>query len=1144
MSWIIPSIILLGSVVVLTVGATATILLCRYCRLPEVIVVPDAPEPKPHPPLPVILPPKEHVPVLSAIHSSPSTLALGPYPVQQEQMPHPHPPPVTVALPTQPFPVKTMMPPQIYLRTNRQVLNRPPSPASPARSARAQCLPSLSLSTPKLLHEAQRGHQSREHLDAATIIPLRRSGQSSHPPGPPGSSGPSIQQDWQLQLRRKPLPQELIQPSVALSGPLGEGRDVLLFLRQPPVHPGLPLTHPLPHSLVTPGVPVAEAVWSQLAGCASRERGAELAQERTEKAVQHDGIGPTTSQSQSYHIFCEFSEVSQMLRKMQQADMFPIRRHPPETRSAVLEILETQSLTPCKSSSCVGLQPRCPPVQSLFVSIGKLNPAPFTEVPHLVIRILSAQIPQPSPEVCFSPAEPTMRRLQVEPPRTVLEAVQGTQQFPRAVLRAPVLPLPGRSGPTRYILPEVYVLDDPVPHSLVPRSIALPDSDLSSFLSFPDLGIRITETVLAHPLWGSGPTPSFNPFMPRIGRREVEPQGLSFGAFCRRLEEPNTFPPRRDLETSSAVVPEMLSVSTTPRRSFFYAGHQQLCPAVKEQLTHSMGRPCPERLTALPRLVIPIKSYAGVPMPISTLLFNPHAPRIGRIAIAVEGKGFGTSCMAERRQAPETRATPALETQRLTPRRSSSRSGHRQLCPPVQHVGCIMAKQPQNPELLAALPSLVIRTIPGARLPRCPAPAVGFNPNAPRIGRIWILPPRTDLEALQQGAPKIPRATLRAAVLPLPQASRPGRHRHLWLSVEGLTCPTSQDRCLKETSMSTKWMDLTPPFEWRRLKHDATFERSRSILPGPLKAARAKVPLKSPLPSWTWQLPILQPQLPFSTQSAVLPRCPSTRSSKQNLNCPPLRLVDSNPQKPINHPGSQILCLMVEVPCLVPKTPASRHTMGLYCPQYPAHYPALRRYRIQIQPTRSDGSAFSLAFRIPRETQRTPVLPIPSPTPLQWVFYYPEPVPQVIIHPTPPCPNLQSETPSTVAFLSSPRPPVHPPVDVLELSTIQQVQPVQSHYWHEATVPVPMPAPPNGHECSCYEPCRPCGLTSTLGSPWKQKAKATKPKAKDAKDVKATRKDVSPGPGDYDPEHPGIYGRIPGRVPGNPKERRDPNIRI
>ena len=36
----------------------------------------------------------------------------------------------------------------------------------------------------------------------------------------------------------------------------------------------------------------------------------------------------------------------------------------------------------------------------------------------------------------------------------------------------------------------------------------------------------------------------------------------------------------------------------------------------------------------------------------------------------------------------------------------------------------------------------------------------------------------------------------------------------------------------------------------------------------------------------------------------------------------------------------------------------------------------------------------------------------------------------------------------------------------------------------------------------------------------------------------------TPGPGDYNPEHPAIFGRIPGRVPGHPKLRRNPDIRL
>ena len=36
----------------------------------------------------------------------------------------------------------------------------------------------------------------------------------------------------------------------------------------------------------------------------------------------------------------------------------------------------------------------------------------------------------------------------------------------------------------------------------------------------------------------------------------------------------------------------------------------------------------------------------------------------------------------------------------------------------------------------------------------------------------------------------------------------------------------------------------------------------------------------------------------------------------------------------------------------------------------------------------------------------------------------------------------------------------------------------------------------------------------------------------------------TPGPGHYNPEHPAVHGRIPGRVPGHPKLRRNPDIRL
>ena len=42
----------------------------------------------------------------------------------------------------------------------------------------------------------------------------------------------------------------------------------------------------------------------------------------------------------------------------------------------------------------------------------------------------------------------------------------------------------------------------------------------------------------------------------------------------------------------------------------------------------------------------------------------------------------------------------------------------------------------------------------------------------------------------------------------------------------------------------------------------------------------------------------------------------------------------------------------------------------------------------------------------------------------------------------------------------------------------------------------------------------------------------------------ASSREPTPGPGHYNPEYPAVCGRIPGRVPGHPKLRRDPDIRL
>ena len=77
-------------------------------------------------------------------------------------------------------------------------------------------------------------------------------------------------------------------------------------------------------------------------------------------------------------------------------------------------------------------------------------------------------------------------------------------------------------------------------------------------------------------------------------------------------------------------------------------------------------------------------------------------------------------------------------------------------------------------------------------------------------------------------------------------------------------------------------------------------------------------------------------------------------------------------------------------------------------------------------------------------------------------------------------------------------------------------------------IDIPMPSPPPNPPtppapaAPAPKPQKRSGtLTSTLGGPWW----------------------TAPGPGDYDPEHPRIFGRIQGRVPGFPNRRRDPNRR-
>ena len=55
-------------------------------------------------------------------------------------------------------------------------------------------------------------------------------------------------------------------------------------------------------------------------------------------------------------------------------------------------------------------------------------------------------------------------------------------------------------------------------------------------------------------------------------------------------------------------------------------------------------------------------------------------------------------------------------------------------------------------------------------------------------------------------------------------------------------------------------------------------------------------------------------------------------------------------------------------------------------------------------------------------------------------------------------------------------------------------------------------------------------LTSTLGGPFWRNDKQRTPRNR------SREPEETPGPGDYSPEHPGIRGRIPGRVPGFPEK--------
>ena len=278
---------------------------------------------------------------------------------------------------------------------------------------------------------------------------------------------------------------------------------------------------------------------------------------------------------------------------------------------------------------------------------------------------------------------------------------------------------------------------------------------------------------------------------------------------------------------------------------------------------------------------------------------------------------------------------------------------------------------------------------------------------------------------------------------------------------------------------------LVPAIEWTRVQ--------KPLLPLPNykpdapQIGRAEVePRQGPD---LWQI-ASQSLAPPSTMTAPAWPTPATLAVEM-LWPPDVRAIPgiSGPQGPINHTQSSQVNKISKLPALYQQSrqTAFRQTPVVHCTAEPFNPDAYMVWRIDISlpqtgwpnpmlprrplPTRE---APALQHRRTRQALRKPMARVLRPR-----------VPRYPPHPRPEPPEL----------------PLKVPLESLKSS--------------------PRSSP--GSSPSGY-------LTSTLGGPFWTKGSKGEHKVGPRND-----RNDSPGPGDYSPEHPGIRGRIPGRVPGFPE---------
>lgn len=308
----------------------------------------------------------------------------------------------------------------------------------------------------------------------------------------------------------------------------------------------------------------------------------------------------------------------------------------------------------------------------------------------------------------------------------------------------------------------------------------------------------------------------------------------------------------------------------------------------------------------------------------------------------------------------------------------------------------------------------------------------------------------------------------------------------------------------------------------------------------PVIRMRGRTPLASGRPE-------ILPRLPAETQATPQLQTPVHRCSPIGLACTQ-RPSDSHPQQPIYHPGSTAAATSLVLPRLVQEIP---NVITINSPSPPMTFNStagsIGRIDIGVSLV---WLHVSLQRSSLRETEPSPVLPPPAinpPQPGQMVNHQrlcdvvPQPrVERVIVVHRPEVwvhrdPVIQEAMPPW-----TPR-PSRPPAPRPHLPRPQPQGPDwpcngRSRLPRPAGCPESLRTPLTSKRRLKLER-RPDGqLTSTLGGSWSMQRKASRFKRKNL--------ETSPGPADYSPEHPAIFGRIQGRVPGFPERRRDPDIRL